>query len=41
MNEVTIQPISAQCSSDIEVSHLFCATKQVTGFYIKCSIGLK
>ena len=34
----SFQPIFAFL---IETSHLFCSTKQLTGFYMKCSTGMK
>ena len=36
-----VNPFQPSVVFHIEISHLFCKAKQVTGFYIKCNTGLK
>ena len=39
--ETTVKPFQPIVAFYIETSHLFCSSKQMTGFYMKCNNRLK
>ena len=41
ISRMLLNPFQPSVAVHIKTSHLFCRSKQMTGFYMKCNTGLK